>query len=475
MIPKVHAKGSSFSGAANYLLHDKDHAITDDRVSWTSTRNLATQNPHAAWRVMAATAMDQQRLKSEAGIKNTGRKSNKSVLHMSLAWHPDEADGLTREEMMRAAHGAIKALGAEDRQAMFVSHDDEPQPHVHILINRVSPEDGRMLPSSNEKRNLSKWAQEYETQRGEILCEQRVINNAARDRGEYTRGEPNKPRHIFELEATNDNKPGVEAIKAEQKKRDLVLSRKTRELKERQKQEANKLAAKHKEQRAKTQAKAKIDALKARDQIRAKYRPVWEQRFHEHQAELKAFEKREDQLLGRVGNALRSIDFGKLLGSSDRKEAFKDAYNTVSTSGGRLEAFKKSQLARDRQLERNQRVAEVEAMKRVKTKATEKLSEQRMEFKDQRASMGLKHGLEHAANRSEWKTRSEQRTAAFDQSHSQSKSRGPENQRESTGKQTTKTSPEIERLLDSYKKRRQNQQEQTKEQDNERDRDGRTR
>lgn len=475
MIPKIHKKGRSFSGAATYLLHDKDHATTDDRVTWTSTRNLATQNPHAAWRVMAATAMSQGRLKQAAGVKNTGRKSVDSVLHLSLSWHPDEAEGLTKDEMMRAAHGAIRALGAEDRQALFVSHDDEPQPHVHVLINRVSPTDGRMLSSSKEKLNLSRWAQEYEQERGEVLCEQRVINNAARDRDEYTRGEPDKPRHIYELEAANDNTPDADKTKAEQKKLDLALARKTRELKERHAKQTAELVAQHRAKRAEIQEQGKREQLKARDRVRADFRPRWEERFHETQAELRAFEKREDQLLGRVSNALRSIDFGRVFTSKDRKAAVLDAYNAISSSGGRLEAFKRSQAARDRDLERQQRQAEAEAAAKVKAETNRKLGEQRALFKAERATNGMRQGLEQAGNRTEWRTRGQEREAAFGRNRFHGKSKGPGQHQEPSGEQTTKVSPELERLLDSYKQRVKNEQERAKEQDNERDRDGRSR
>src|ERR1700753_3939838 len=119
MVPKLHAKGSSFKGAAAYLLHDKERATPDERVAWTETRNLATDNPHTAWKVMAATAMDQQRLKEQAGVKKTGRKSYDAVLHFTLSWHPEEKEGLTREEMTRAANQAIRALKASDHQAII--------------------------------------------------------------------------------------------------------------------------------------------------------------------------------------------------------------------------------------------------------------------------------------------------------------------------------------------------------------------
>ena len=70
MLPKLHSKGKSFKGAALYLLHDKDRAATSERVAWTETRNLLTDDPHRAWRVMAATAMKQDILKVSCVTQN---------------------------------------------------------------------------------------------------------------------------------------------------------------------------------------------------------------------------------------------------------------------------------------------------------------------------------------------------------------------------------------------------------------------
>ena len=91
MVPKLHSKGSSFKGAAQYLLHDKDRAQTSERVAWTETRNLAVDDPDLAWRIMAATAMDQARLKAEARVRNSGRKSDKHVLHFGTRSSPRPA------------------------------------------------------------------------------------------------------------------------------------------------------------------------------------------------------------------------------------------------------------------------------------------------------------------------------------------------------------------------------------------------
>ena len=102
---------------------------------------------------MTATALEQSRLKAQAGVKNTGRKSDKHVLHFTLSWHPEQTP--SPEDMASAADGAIAALKAEDRQAIFIAHDDEAHAYVHMMINRVSPIDGRHLSSSKEKLALS--------------------------------------------------------------------------------------------------------------------------------------------------------------------------------------------------------------------------------------------------------------------------------------------------------------------------------
>lgn len=207
MVPKIHTKGTSFKGAAAYLLHDKDRADTADRVVWVETINLATRNPETAWRVMAATAMDASRLKDQAGVKKTGRQSKDAVLHISLAWSPDQTPA--RADMTAFAHRALAALKAEDRQAMIICHSDEKHPHVHLLINRVSPTDGRLLSSSKEKATLAALALAYEKEGGMIYCKEREANAVRREQGEFVRGEKDIPRE--EIEALHEARDEAEA------------------------------------------------------------------------------------------------------------------------------------------------------------------------------------------------------------------------------------------------------------------------
>ena len=183
MLPRM-TKGRSFKGAAYYLLHDKD-ADTDERVGWTQTLNLHTDDPDQAWRTMSRSAMQADELKRQNGIPLTGRKGQ-AVFHLSLSWHPEENPD--QEHMMDTARSALKALGLENQQALVVNHTDEPQPHIHILASRIDQKTGKIVNTSYEKLTLSRWAQTYEKDIGKkVYCDQRVENNRLRDQGEYVK------------------------------------------------------------------------------------------------------------------------------------------------------------------------------------------------------------------------------------------------------------------------------------------------
>ena len=473
MVPKLPArsKGKSFRGCAMYILHDIDTTESANRVGWAEMRNLVTNDPHVAWRVMAATALDQDRLKKAAGIKNTGRKSRDHVLHFTLNWEPSEKSGLTKDEMMRAAIGALNAIGAGDRQAMVVAHTDKPHPHVHLMVNRVSPEDGRILPSSNEKLNLSKWALEYEQERGEVLCEQREQNWKARDRDEYTRGEPDKPRHIHELESANDNRTDAENIREEQRKRDYALGRKTRELKAKQRAAWRDLAERRKTEIARIRDDAKRAVGKEIDRIRAAFRDRWTSLYHEHKASLRAFEIREEKFLGRVSNTVRSIDLGEIFSGQDRRKALSEAYNALSSSGGRLEALKRSQRAQDRALELEQKAEERAAEKAVKAERDRKLADMRALFQAERSSLIFTQRLERAHNRGEWITRSRDRRAAWEHNRLHGNDDGPDRRREASPDRDAAPKTDFTALAESFLKRQEAMERQRKDREQNNDRD----
>jgi len=168
MVPTIKTSWRSFKAAAACYLYDHRHAgearpLTADRVGWTATVNLCTDNPETAWRIMTATAMRQGHLKIAAGVRLTGRKLEKPVFAYTLAWPPGDRPG--QQEQIDACHASLKVLGLEERQAVIVSHTDGQSPHVHVLVNRVHPDTGKAATLSHSTLKLWQWARQYEKTR----------------------------------------------------------------------------------------------------------------------------------------------------------------------------------------------------------------------------------------------------------------------------------------------------------------------
>jgi hypothetical protein len=131
-----------------------------------------TDDPKVAIRIMIATALAADQLKAQAGIRNTGRKSAAHVQTLSLSWHPDET--VTRAEMEQAADEVMDLLEVQDRQVVIWAHRDTTHPHIHLVINRVCMNTGKMAGLSNARYKLDQWAREYEQRRGLIVTPKRV-------------------------------------------------------------------------------------------------------------------------------------------------------------------------------------------------------------------------------------------------------------------------------------------------------------
>lgn len=179
MIPRVSIRGHSFKGAGQYYLHDKE-ADTSERVGWTQTHNLPTQDAEKAMKVMAFTAMHSDQLKRNAGVKLTGRKNKLGEVYaFSLGWNPEQEP--SKEEMLQSSYDTLDKLGLSEHQAVMVYHQETDHPHVHVICNLVHPENGKMAKVYNDYLVLSEWAENKEREDGKIYCEERVINNKIRN------------------------------------------------------------------------------------------------------------------------------------------------------------------------------------------------------------------------------------------------------------------------------------------------------
>lgn len=197
MVPRVTSKGRSFKGAGAYFLHDLGKASTSERVAFTHTVNMLTDDPEKALKVMAWTAEHAQELKAASGQKTTGRKANgQAVYNFVLSWSPDMDPAPA--EMVDLGLRSLQVLGVAEHEALFVAHNDTPHKHMHVILNRVHPETGLMATMGLDQNKLSRMAQAYCQEIGRPdLCPQRAINNARRDRKEkHVKAE--KPKRLIE-------------------------------------------------------------------------------------------------------------------------------------------------------------------------------------------------------------------------------------------------------------------------------------
>lgn len=246
MVPNLSKAGTCFKGAFAYHGHDKDRANTSERVAWVSTRNLVTDDLDRAERIMIATSLDADRLKEQAGIRKTGRKSRATVQTLSLSWSPNEK--IDRAEMERAADQVLERLELRDYQVAIVAHNDTQHPHVHMIINRVNPNDGRMAGLSNSKRVLDKWANEYERARGQIVTPQRDAKYRRRDdaRQKYS---PAQRRAYAERKRAEAAKKSEAQVAAETPNKRSVLAARQAEMRQRHSAQWDALKARHKAER----------------------------------------------------------------------------------------------------------------------------------------------------------------------------------------------------------------------------------
>lgn len=274
MTPKVAKLGRSFKGAAAYYLHDKN-AQTSERVGFTETVNINTTDPRIAIAQMIDVAENAEQLKQAAGVKSRG-KAEKPVYTYSLAWKPGQEP--TKAEQIEAARETLQALGIADRQALIVAHTDTDHPHVHVIVNLVSLENGKVATLGRDHNTLSRWAQAYEERTGQIVCPRRVENNAARDRGEYVKDRsPDRREHV-----------------AWQKQRTAELWNQFRVDR----------------QHARDDRKPQYDALwqqkeerfaTRRAEVKQLYKPIWRDVFKRQREELKRY---DSSLTARIGYAL---------------------------------------------------------------------------------------------------------------------------------------------------------------------------
>lgn len=321
MIPRVAKSGRSFKGAGLYYLHDKG-ASSSDRVAFTETVNLPTNDADRGIAHMIDTATHADQLKQQAGIKG-GRPLQAPVYCYSLAWHPSETP--TKAEQLEAVQATLKRLGVADRQAVIIGHNDTDHMHVHVMVNRVCPTTGRASTMSNDRLILSDWAHEYRAERGELhFCPEREKNREKRKDGEYVKDQSPSPQEARAWKKSQ-TKNIWDAFRADRAK-------------------------------ARSDRKGQYDALwqqkenrlaQRKDEIKAVFKPKWRDLFKKQRDELKNFDA---GFFDRLGFALSRKGRSKVIG----------AMQAISNDGSLRADFVRDQEREKKQLgqEHKHRIAD---------------------------------------------------------------------------------------------------------------------
>jgi len=431
MIPKAstggRATGTSFKGVFQYLNHDKREegetfSTSSDRVDWVATRNIVTDDPEMASRIMAATARQQDDIKLANGGSVAGNKSDQVVFHYSLGWHPSEKDGLTKSEMLRAADESLRAIGATDHQAMIYAHNDAEHPHVHVVINRVNPEHGKMLDLWKYQTNLSKWALSYEQERGKVLCNERVNNWRERENGQVFTADKWESWHQFneagDLKNANDN--AAKRLHTEQKEKDASLSAKGETMHKRHSQEWKDLSKDYQAEKQRILGKfgksEKPDGTKqqtpfqkAAADIKMQFKPLWQELFKSQTKEKSAFQKREAHLKGKIENAIVAVKQARLRDPEASRGFISMAFNYMISSKAREQELTKAHDRGIRTLRSAQSGEINKSFTAIRKTRSEALQKHRERFGTNREALKEKQSGERSELRQAWKARKEER------------------------------------------------------------------
>ncbi|PPK83931.1 relaxase/mobilization nuclease-like protein [Neolewinella xylanilytica] len=219
MVPKINSRGGrSFKGITAYLMHDSGRAQTNERVEWTMTGNLYTDDVFKAAGVMSWTDFNAEDIKIAAGGSSAGRKTEKGgVYHYSLSWAHGEKKG--EEHQRSVAVATLERLGLSEHQYYVVAHNETEHDHIHIVANLTHPETGKRADLPLDKRALQEWALEYEREHG-LHCTNREANAELRKQNNAkTYAQTQKERHGVQAtrayEASDDGKSFKNALELE--------------------------------------------------------------------------------------------------------------------------------------------------------------------------------------------------------------------------------------------------------------------
>lgn len=429
------SNGHSFKGLHAYCAHDQDRAETSERVDWMETRNLANDDPNQAWKIMAATAAAQNTLKRSSGIRAGQAPKDGAVTHVVMSFDAEEQTD--RATLQKAADGLLSVLGADpakmrgkskpkrrqfadEHQVIMYTHTDTKNVHMHMMINRIHPETGLLLPDSNNYDKAQKWALKFSKAQGtDHKTPAREENREMRDNGEYVKADRRKPRNIFEQEramksaAANQNSES-RSIKHEQGKKDAALALRGRNMAALHSVQWDKLVDAHKQRKTAINKQLKKAISKAKAEIREEYRHKRRDLKKLQASELKTFEALENSLFGKASNIVKTVKLSASDIGNDRRGVISRSFRILSNSGTRKEYFENAQKRELSALEGQQAKSVSERIEALKRAYAPKYEQNRATFTEQRSDLTKSQAVDKQKLQGDWKQRTAERKAAYD-------------------------------------------------------------
>lgn len=399
MNPVVIGRGRSFKGLAQYILHDQK-ATTAERVGFVETHNLSDAPPDRAWRLMAGTAKNANAIKEAAGLRRGGQQNKKPAYHFVLTW-PEE-DAPSPDLQRRAVKESLAALGMSHLQSMAVQHLDG-KPHVHVMVNTISPEDGTTAKLSNDHKKLSAWAKKFELAHGLKVTEGRVKNEFKRKAGEQVDAR-RKPRNVYDREQREGKDRRTAWLRQQEQQIAETLSREGKQMKNRH--AASWTAAKE----AYAARKSAIYDARDRDiktaieDVKARYKSKWAQEFQAARDRVKTFDKSEKSGLSRMANRLTTFWKARNEGADVFTSVF-----TAATHEQRRDFLETENLKKREALHAQQREDIAAAVADIKRRYGMELDTARVEYLGQCDQLKKDQDTERADHRTAWRDYNERR------------------------------------------------------------------
>lgn len=419
-------QGGAFRGLGAYLFEPQSRSMKaandfeqlggyltgrESRVDWHAVRNLATDDPGTAIHDMCQTLYRQAELKQAAGITSKGRKLQKPVMHVVLSW--EEGASPDRAHMMDAANDYLRTIGLADYQAIMVAHKDTGNRHLHIMVNRVSPKDGRAASLSFSKERSQAWALSYEQKQQRIVCPAREMKALMRRMGKSVKTP--KSYHYAEWKrrmkaAANGNVTPYERWLAEQKEKDAPVYRRIASLKAEQAARAARLNTRWLKivGRAADRQHRRFVAMAAN--VRQDMDLARLDLGKAHRIERQRFREREGNVAGRLMNASDAL---KAVRKMTGKVAWPTTMRALASGDYRFRVMRDYQSRQEQGLDRAER-RQIEEVERLQRAAFQRLKSRAEEKKGQKRAVDAKiHAQQMRAARAALKARNEERLASY--------------------------------------------------------------